>query len=111
MTRSLTTTPTEMAETGFRPGHTVILQPSEGPCSVACTCGGLLEPTLGAKKAQLARFLAHLEETAREDTHPSTPTGASYAPCWPTETGGRQGLLSILRVQAGQPETETTPTH
>lgn len=66
MTRSSTTPTTEMPAIEFRPGHTVIFEPLEEPCSVACTCGGLLEPTPNAKHTQLARFHAHLEETPDE---------------------------------------------
>lgn len=47
-------------------GHGIILEPHEGPTSVACTCGGLLEPKPDTKSAQLARFEAHQEEARRE---------------------------------------------
>lgn len=68
MTSSATTPPTEMPATEFHPGHSPILEPPEGPSAIACTCGGLLEPTPDAKHTQLARFHAHLEETSREET-------------------------------------------
>jgi hypothetical protein len=70
MTSSSATPLTEMPATEFRPGHTVIFEPLGEPCSVACTCGGLLEPTPDAKHTQLARFQAHLEETPQEEALP-----------------------------------------
>jgi hypothetical protein len=68
MINSATTPPTEMSATEFHPGHSPILEPPEGPSALACTCGGLLDPTPGAKDTQLARFHAHLAETSREET-------------------------------------------
>lgn len=56
-----------MPATGFHPGHGPTLEPPEGLSALACTCGGLLEPTPDAKHTQHARFNAHLEETSREE--------------------------------------------
>ncbi|MFI1701457.1 hypothetical protein ACH419_36630 [Streptomyces bobili] len=68
MTTSATTPPTELPAAEFHPGHSLILEPPEGPSALACTCGGLLDPTLDAEHSQLARFHAHLKEASREET-------------------------------------------
>ncbi|MFF1678791.1 hypothetical protein ACFVYG_22465 [Streptomyces sp. NPDC058256] len=68
MPNSSTATPTDMQVTKFHPGHSTILEPLDEPCSLACTCGGLLEVKPDTKSAQLARFEDHLEQTRREDT-------------------------------------------
>ncbi|MEV6400869.1 hypothetical protein AB0M39_39860 [Streptomyces sp. NPDC051907] len=64
------TSSTATQDTEFRPGHTVIIEPLEGPCSVACTCGGFLEVKPETRSAQLARFRAHMRDNQRGDERP-----------------------------------------
>ncbi|MFF8617065.1 hypothetical protein [Streptomyces sp. NPDC015350] len=62
----MTTSPAEQA-IEFRPGHSPIFEPPEGPESaLACTCGGLLELKPTAKPDQMNRYHAHLKEILHE---------------------------------------------
>lgn len=66
MPSASTVPPTEKQKIKLRPGHNLILEPLEEPCSVGCTCGGLLEPAPDTKSAQLARYQSHLREVSSE---------------------------------------------
>ncbi|RNG13815.1 hypothetical protein [Streptomyces botrytidirepellens] len=68
MPTSLTECLTEMQGAKFHPGHSLILEPPEGPSALACTCGGFLELKPDTRSAQIVRYRAHLEEAVREAT-------------------------------------------
>ncbi|MGP3950857.1 hypothetical protein [Streptomyces sp. 7N604] len=56
-----------LAEIESLPGHTILFEPTtEANCTVACTCGGLLEPKSDSRTNQITRFRDHLRETQGE---------------------------------------------
>ncbi|MGZ2361482.1 hypothetical protein LRE75_33190 [Streptomyces sp. 372A] len=67
MTSTLIATPTAPRERNNPPGHSLILEPPEGPDStLACTCGSLLVLKPATQPAQKIAFGLHLDEVRCE---------------------------------------------